>query len=107
MVRLAEYSRDCMVALRNDTGIQYDERTQGTLQLFRTQEQLDGIGKDVDILKEYGVPFEVLGRDGYCKVEPALALVKNLLVLCACRAMRPAIATSSRRTWPRWQLRWA
>ena len=80
MVRLAEYSRDCMVALRNDTGIQYDERTQGTLQLFRTQEQLDGIGKDVDILKEYGVPFEVLGRDGYCKVEPALALVKEKFV---------------------------
>ena len=80
MVRLAEYSRDCMVALRKETGIQYDERAQGTLQLFRTHRQLDGIGKDVDILKEYGVPFEVLDRDGYCKVEPALALVKEKFV---------------------------
>ncbi len=80
MVRLAEYSRDCMVALRQETGIQYDERAQGTLQLFRTQKQLDGIYKDVEILKEYRVSFEVLDRDGYCKVEPALALVKEKFV---------------------------
>jgi D-amino-acid dehydrogenase len=80
MVRLAEYSRDCMVALRQETGIQYDERTQGTLQLFRTQKQLDSIGKDVEILKEYRVPFEVLDREGYCKVEPALAWVKEKFV---------------------------
>ena len=38
MVRLAEYSRDCLIALRDDTGIDYDERTQGTLQLFRYPE---------------------------------------------------------------------
>ena len=80
MVRLAEYSRDCLVALRAETGIQYDNRAQGTVQLFRTQKQLDGIVKDIAILKEYGVPFEVLSRDGYCKYEPALALVKEKFV---------------------------
>jgi D-amino-acid dehydrogenase len=62
MVPLAEYSRDCLKALRAETGIAYDDRTQGTLQLFRTQRQLDGIGKDIEILCEYGVPFEVLYR---------------------------------------------
>jgi D-amino-acid dehydrogenase len=36
MLRLAEYSRACLEALRADTGIRYDERMQGTLQLFRT-----------------------------------------------------------------------
>jgi D-amino-acid dehydrogenase len=73
MVPIAEYSRDCLKRLRADTGIGYDERMQGTLQLFRTQKQLDGIGKDVEILKEYGVPYEVLDRAGFCRVEPALA----------------------------------
>jgi D-amino-acid dehydrogenase len=34
MVRLAEYSRDCMVSLRAESGIAYDQRMQGTLQLF-------------------------------------------------------------------------
>ncbi|MCK6395281.1 D-amino acid dehydrogenase [Zoogloea sp.] len=80
MVRVAEYSRDCLKQLRADTGIAYDERTQGTLQLFRTQKQLDGIGKDVEILRQSGVPFQVLDRDGYLAYEPALALVKHKFV---------------------------
>jgi len=80
MVRVAEYSRDCLKQLRADTGIAYDERSQGTLQLFRTQKQLDGVGKDVDILKESGVPFQVLDRAGYLEYEPALALVKDKFV---------------------------
>ena len=40
MVRLAEYSRDCLDELRASTGIAYEGRTQGTLQVFRTQKQL-------------------------------------------------------------------
>lgn len=80
MVRMAEYSRDCLKALRDETGIRYDERSQGTLQLFRTQKQLDGVGKDVEILKQYGVPFQVLEGDAYLEYEPALALVKDKFV---------------------------
>jgi D-amino-acid dehydrogenase len=80
MVRVAEYSRDCLKELRAETGIRYDERAQGTLQLFRTQKQLDGIGKDVEILKQFGVPFQVLDREGYLQYEPALALVKDKFV---------------------------
>ena len=80
MVRLAEYSRDCLKELRTATGIAYDERAQGTLQLFRTQKQLDGVGKDVDILRQYGVPFQVLEGDAYLEYEPALALVKHKFV---------------------------
>ncbi|TVO63989.1 D-amino acid dehydrogenase [Denitromonas ohlonensis] len=80
MVRLAEYSRDCLKQLRADTGIQYDDRTQGTLQLFRTQKQLDSVGKDVDVLKQYGVPYQVLAGDAYLQYEPALAQVKHKFV---------------------------
>src|SRR5512139_655223 len=80
MVRLAEYSRDCLRALRADTGIRYDERTQGTLQLFRTQKQLDGVANDVEVLQQSGVPFELLDRDGFVKVEPGLAATKDKFV---------------------------
>ena len=80
MVPIAEYSRDCLNALRAETGISYDERTQGTLQLFRTQKQLDGIAKDVEILQQYKVPFEVLDRAGFCQVEPALKLTQEKFV---------------------------
>lgn len=77
MVRLAEYSRDCLKELRAQTGIRYDERTQGTLQLFRTQAQFDGTAADIEILKRYGVAYEVLDRDGCIRNEPALAQVRE------------------------------
>jgi len=80
MVRVAEYSRDCLKDLRAETGIAYDERTQGTLQLFRTQKQLDGVRKDTEILDQYGVPYEVLDTAGYLQYEPALAGVKHKFV---------------------------
>jgi D-amino-acid dehydrogenase len=80
MVPIAEYSRDCLRALRADTGIRYDERALGTLQVFRTQKQLDGVGKDIEILQEYGVPYEVLDRAGIVRVEPGLAPVAEKFV---------------------------
>ncbi|HEX7639490.1 MAG TPA: D-amino acid dehydrogenase [Burkholderiaceae bacterium] len=80
MVRVAEYSRDCLKALRADTGIAYDERALGTLQLFRTQKQLDGVAKDTAVLDEYGVPYQVLDRPGYLRHEPALAPVQDKFV---------------------------
>ncbi|CAB3773632.1 amino acid dehydrogenase [Burkholderia sp. MSh2] len=79
MVRLAEYSRDCLQALRADTGIQYEGRTGGTLQLFRTQQQLDGAAKDIAVLKEANVPFELLSPADLKQAEPALAAVSHKL----------------------------
>ncbi len=73
MVRLAEYSRDRLIELRAATGITYDERTQGTLQLFREEKQLAGIEKDIAVLKADGVAFKVLDRAGCIAAEPGLA----------------------------------
>ncbi|MDO9394808.1 MAG: D-amino acid dehydrogenase [Methylotenera sp.] len=80
MVRLAEYSRDCLGELRTNTGIAYEGRTRGTLQVFRTQKQLDAEAKDIAVLSRMGVPFEHLDSDGCARVEPALALVKDQLL---------------------------
>jgi len=77
MIPLAEYSRDCLRALRAETAIRYDERSRGTLQLFRKQAQLDGTAGDIAVLKQYGVPYEVLDREGCVGAEPALAAVKH------------------------------
>ena len=80
MIPIAEYSRDSLRDLRRDIGIQYDERSQGTLQLFRYQAQLDGTDEDIAVLKQYGVPYETLSREGCIAVEPALAGVKDKFV---------------------------
>ncbi|RKT24669.1 glycine/D-amino acid oxidase-like deaminating enzyme [Paraburkholderia sp. RAU2J] len=79
MVRLAEYSRDCLQALRADTGIQYEGRTGGTLQVFRTQQQFDGAAKDIAVLQEANVPYELLSAAELAQAEPALAAVSHKL----------------------------
>jgi D-amino-acid dehydrogenase len=80
MVRLAEYSRDCIRQLRQESDIQYEGRQQGTLQLFRTQAQYDGAAKDIEVLREAGVPYEVLNSAELSRAEPALADVRHKLV---------------------------
>jgi D-amino-acid dehydrogenase len=77
MIPIAEYSRDCLRTLRSEIGIHYDERDRGTLQLFRYASQLDGTADDIAVLKQYGVPFEVLDRAGCIAAEPALAAVQD------------------------------
>ena len=79
MMRLAEYSRDKIRELKTETGMAFEGRTGGTLQLFRNQQQLDAMGKDIDVLKECGVDYEVLDPSGCARVEPALAKTKHKL----------------------------
>jgi D-amino-acid dehydrogenase len=81
MVRVAEYSRDCLRALREDTGITYENRSQGTLQIFRKPSQLEAIYQDIEVLKETGVAFKLIenGKD-LSHIEPALSHVSEQLV---------------------------
>ena len=80
MLRIAQYSRDCLIDLRAQTGIQYEGRQQGTLQVFRSAAQLDAIHKDLAVLKTSGVPHEILDRAGLLRVEPGLAASSEKLV---------------------------
>lgn len=79
MMRVAEYSRHCLDALRQDTGIAYEQRTRGTLQLFRTQAQVDAVERDIEVLKELGVPYELLSASELKSAEPALAFANTPL----------------------------
>lgn len=80
MVRLAEHSRDCLRDLRNETGIDYEQRTRGTLQLFRTQKQFDSAAKDIAVLEECGVSYALLDRAGCVDAEPGLSSVRDKIV---------------------------
>ncbi|RIY02429.1 D-amino acid dehydrogenase [Aureimonas flava] len=80
MLRLSDYSRLSLAELRRDTNIAYDQRMQGTLQLFRTQAQLDASAKDVKALAADGIPYEMLDREGCIRAEPALAHARDRIV---------------------------
>ena len=79
MMRVAEYSRDCLGELRAQTGIRYDERTQGTLQVFRDARQVRAVQKDIKVLKSDGVAYQELDVDGCIAAEPGLAHARHLL----------------------------
>lgn len=80
MTRVAEYSRDCLRELRKKTGISYEHRSKGTLQVFRNEAQLDMVQRDIAVLQECDVPHELLLGADLAKVEPALAHAQDKLV---------------------------
>lgn len=79
MLRLAEYSRDCLRALREETHIRYEERSAGTLQLFRTGAQFAAAQRDIQVLDKLGVPYELLRTQQLARAEPALDRVAHQL----------------------------
>ncbi|MFL9473553.1 D-amino acid dehydrogenase [Acinetobacter baumannii] len=80
MMRVAEYSRDCLRELRKDTGIHYENRAKGTLQLFRKEAQMEAVQRDISVLQECGVSYELLNANELGRVEPALANAQDKLV---------------------------
>lgn len=79
MLRVSEYSRDRLIALREETGVEYDGRRQGTLQVLRTEKQLEAVGKDLKVLKAEGVPFSLLSPEECLAYEPGLKGSRDLI----------------------------
>ncbi len=79
MLRVAEYSRDMFRQLRADTGIQYQGRQLGTLQLFRKDEEVLAAKKDIRVLQELGIEHQVLTPEQCLEYEPALKSQLHLI----------------------------
>jgi D-amino-acid dehydrogenase len=103
MVRLAEYSRDCLKQLRADTGIAYDERSQGTLQLFRTQKQLDGTARTSRSCSNTACPSRCWTARLPGRYEPALALVRQVRRCLRLPGRRDRRLLQVHPRWPRWR----
>jgi len=80
MVRISNYSRDCLADLMQEVSIDFDLRERGTLQLFRTEKQIKASTADQAVLAEYDSPYEVLDRDGCIAAEPGLSQVAEKFV---------------------------
>ncbi|EPA0959870.1 D-amino acid dehydrogenase [Vibrio parahaemolyticus] len=80
MLSIANHSRTCLEQLRNEHAIEYQGRQFGTLQVFRTTQQLTAIEKDLKLLEQSGTRFELMGVEQCLRQEPGLALVKDKIV---------------------------
>lgn len=72
IVRLGTYSRDALQALRRETGIEYDQRTQGILHFYTSQREFDAAQGAIRLMQELGCERRLLTPDEAVAVEPAL-----------------------------------
>lgn len=80
MLRVARYSAQCFHELNSELELDYDLRMQGTLEVFRSQKELDAAAGDVAVLERCHVPYEMVDVAGCIKHEPALANVRDKIV---------------------------
>ncbi len=73
MLRLARYSHTCLVQLRRDSGLLYDETARGTLLLLRNPADLAHAAREAAELAPHGIRTQVLDRAGCLAHEPGLA----------------------------------
>jgi D-amino-acid dehydrogenase len=79
IVRLGTYSRDTLQQLRRDTGLGYDQRTQGILHFYTTQKEFDGALKPAEQMRALGCERRVISADEAVRIEPALAHIRPQL----------------------------
>jgi len=79
IVRLGTYSRDTLQQLRRETGITYDERTQGILHFYTSQKEFDAAEAPAAQMRELGCDRRIISADEAVKIEPALAHIRPQL----------------------------
>lgn len=77
---LAAYSRDCLVALRDELHLDYDHQSGGILHLFFTKKDWIHVQPKVELLARHGIPARLLVPAEALAVEPALAPMAEKLV---------------------------
>jgi D-amino-acid dehydrogenase len=79
IVRLGTYSRDSLQALRRETGIAYDQRTQGILHFYTSRKEFEGALAPTEQMRALGCDRRVISADEAVRVEPALAHIRPQL----------------------------
>ena len=73
MVRMAEYSRGTLQAMRAELGIQYDHLERGILNFYRDPHEFENSQRAAGLMRDFGVERRVINTDEVIAIEPALA----------------------------------
>jgi D-amino-acid dehydrogenase len=79
-LNLALYSRDCLDALREETGVRYDALTRGILQFYTDSAEFERAVASADLMRRYGCDRDVKTVDECVAIEPALAPSRQAIV---------------------------
>ena len=78
-LHLALYSRLCLRELRAETAIQYDQRCQGILHVYRDPRELDHARAVAKLMRHHGLGRDECDPAACVAIEPALAAVAGQL----------------------------
>ena len=76
IVRLGTYSRETLQALRRETGLAYDQRTQGILHFYTDKREFEAALKPAEQMRDLGCDRRVISADEAVQIEPALSHVR-------------------------------
>jgi len=79
IVRLGSYSRDALQALRRDTGIAYDQRSQGILHFYTSAKEFEGALAPSEQMRQLGCDRQIVTADEAVRIEPALRHIRPQL----------------------------
>lgn len=77
---LAVYSRDCLRALRDETGIEYDQLSRGILHFCTEQDEFDALTRHAALPGDQGIRREVKTVAECLEIEPALGSSRTPIV---------------------------
>lgn len=73
LTNLGIYSRNTLIALRQATGIRYDELSRGILHLYESDAEFDAARPGLELMREFGCRMDFLNPDQIVTLEPSLA----------------------------------
>jgi len=76
-VRLAMYAKKCMVALRERHALDYQQFTEGSLELYYSAAEFEQAAELRHRIDDPGIELRTVGRDELVSLEPALAPVAD------------------------------
>ena len=79
MLRVANYSQKALLEIETDFDLYYEQKKQGSLQLFWDSKEIEKTQKDIAILDKFNINSELLSAEECVKIEPGLQYVKNKL----------------------------
>ena len=79
MLRIANYSQKALLEIETDFDLYYEQKKQGSLQLFWDSKEIEKTQKDIAILDKFNINSQLLTAEECVKIEPGLQYVKNKL----------------------------
>lgn len=80
IVSIAEYSRQTLQAVRAETGVDYDCKTQGILHFYTDETEFQQSLPAAKLMRELGCPRNTITTDEVINIEPSLASIRDKIV---------------------------